>query len=450
MKSTAESTASTARKLGLNSETWTYRFTFEGRRYTLVKRKPGREGAWYLDTIIRGTRIARSLETNDAGIAKDRAISSYITPARTGRWEEIAGNKARQDFATIGALLTCYREVATGLISKDTIHHNVGSFHAVVRRANLGKEDAADEEVDALSTSILTGRLVADFEEWMTQLAIKQGRNLESNKRTVKGYLRQMRSVFNKDLIQRYPEKGIKLPDLNEFMTRRTAKPARVVKVPPPDGLLDRTCTAAIALKQQDHEAYIAWLLGFYSLRRGEIDKMQFSWLIQVDGQSCVRVPLISKSKAFRDVPIDPLVVRELTEWRTARKVESDDAFVLPGPPFQRANARRRIRCDGLFKRVNEFMRGLGWNGRQTLHALRAEYLRRIRRRFGLDAAQAIGGHSDSRTTEDSYTGTPQAEAGMFIAFPTAASPSPAPLHPAQTHPASSAPPPVEASPATP
>jgi len=419
MKSTAESTTPQARKLGLNTDTWTYRFTFEGRRYTLVKRKPGREGAWYLDTIIRGHRIARSLETNDAAVAKERAINNYISLARADRWEEISSNKARQDFATIGALLACYREVANGLISKDTIHHNIGSFHAVVRRAALGKEKATDEEVDALSTAILTGRLVADFEEWMTKLAIQQNRNLESNKRTVKGYLRQMRSVFNKDLIQRYPEKGIKLPDLTEFMERRTAKPARVVKVPPPDGLLDRTCEAALKLKETDHAAYIAWLLGFYSLRRGEIDKMQYSWLVQVDGQWCVRVPLTSKSKAFRDVPIDPMVVKELKEWRDSRPQQSDEDFLFPAPPVLRTNARRRIRCDGLFKRVNEFMRGLGWTGRQTLHALRAEYLRRIRRRFGLDAAQAIGGHSDSRTTEDSYTGTPQAEAGMFIPFPT-------------------------------
>ena len=77
MKVTAKSTAS---KTGLDTETWTYRFTHEGRTFTLVKRKPGRDGAWYLDTIIKGQRISRSLETNDARTAADRAVLNFITP----------------------------------------------------------------------------------------------------------------------------------------------------------------------------------------------------------------------------------------------------------------------------------------------------------------------------------------------------------------------------------
>jgi len=424
MKSTTESTtpnqSTESRKVGLDTATWTYRFKCDGKRYTLRKRQPGREAVWYIDTIIRGERIVRSLESNDAAVAAERAIATYIRPARAGRWSEVAGNKARQNFSSIGELLTTYREIAAGLVSPWTIKNNVGAFHAVVRRA-VGSDDATDEKVDEMSTALLTGKLVADFEEWMARNAVVTGRNLESNKRTVKGYLRQARSVFNKDLLPRYPEKKLKLPDVKEFMNRRTAKPARAVKVPPPDGLVDKTCTEAVKLRESDRAAYIAWLLAFYSLRRGEIDKMEFSWVMQVDGQWCVRVPLISKSKAYRDVPVDETVVKELKEWRAIREKEKDSNLVLPGPAYLRGNTRGRLRCDSLFKGLSAWMRGLGWNGRGTLHALRAEYLRRIRRKFGLDAAQAIGGHSDSRTTEASYTGSPMAEAGVFIPFPAVA-----------------------------
>lgn len=422
MKSTARSTASetTKKSTGLDASTWTYRFIHEGRTFTLVKRKPGRESPWYLDTIIAGRRIFRGLASNDARIAAERAVNNFIAPAKGGRWEAVETNKGRSTFATVGALLECYSDIARGHVSPHTIHHNLGSMRAVLRRAVLKNDAATPAQVDELSTSCLTGKCVGDFEEWMVKAGAEAGRNPESTKRTVKGYLRQARSVFNREIVQRYPEKGISLPALNDFLTRRTARPARISKTAPPDGLMDSTCAAAAKLKETDPTTYMVWLLGFYSLRRGEIDRMRFDWIMRIEGQWIVRIPAESKSKTIRDIPIDPLVVDALTEYQRTRIGTPDADLVLPTPPQRPFQAIRRLRCDGAFKKVNAFMRAQGWTGRQTLHALRAEYLRRIRRAYGLDAAQAIGGHADSRTTEQSYTGTPQAEKGAFIPFPSA------------------------------
>jgi integrase len=155
-------------------------------------------------------------------------------------------------------------------------------------------------------------------------------------------------------------------------------------------------------------------------MRRGEVDKMRWDWLATVNGQPIVRVDKeCAKSKRLRDIPIDPLIVAELESWRAQRA--DADPYVLPTPRRQRTVARR-IRCEGVFKRVNAWMRSLGWKGQHTLHALRAEYLRRVRDGFGLNMAQAVAGHADARTTERSYTGQPQVRDGVVIPFDQLAS----------------------------
>jgi hypothetical protein len=161
--------------LGLDREVWAYRFCVDGRTYTLRKREPSPEAAWYLATIIRGQRIERSLETCDAAVAAKLAASNFIRPARSGRWAEIAGNKARRDFATIGKLLATYKEIARGLVSPWTIENNVGAFHLMVLRG-LGKDEMSDEEVNEKSTALLTGQLVSEFEVFMSRAAVAAGR----------------------------------------------------------------------------------------------------------------------------------------------------------------------------------------------------------------------------------------------------------------------------------
>lgn len=300
------------RKLGLEETTWTYRFKFQGKRYTLVKRNKSRDGAWWIETVIRGKRIVRSLDTNIAAAAEQRAVAKFIEPAKAGLWSSVASGKLRNNFSNIGQLLRTYEELCVGKVAPSTVRNNVNSFRLVVRRG-LGQDSLPEETLAAMPSSLLTGKLVADFEEWMAKKAAIEGRDLESNKRSVQGYLRHARSLFKASALPRYGEKGVKLPDVTEFMKRGVERGAKLMKMPPSDALLEKTFFAATNLRAADRPAYIAWLLGLCSLRRGEIASMRWDWLVQHNGRNCILVPRAdAKSDSSRMIPLDERVALEL------------------------------------------------------------------------------------------------------------------------------------------
>ena len=80
-----------------------------------------------------------------------------------------------------------------------------------------------------------------------------------------------------------------------------------------------------------------------------------------------------------------------------------EEQFVLPSPRIGQGRPNCRLRAQNVFKRANEFMRQQGWQTNHTLHEMRALALGLVRDNYGLDAAQAVAGHSDQRTTQAHY-----------------------------------------------
>jgi integrase len=396
---------------GLDSQNWTYRFKHEGRKYKLFKRNRTRDGAWCIDITVQGRRITRSLETNNAAAAMARAIDKFLKPAKSGHWEKIDQHKARIAFASIGAVLATYGSISRGEMKLKTVRINEGTLRLVVRRG-LGDGTMADGKVGEQSTAVLNGKLVGDFEEWMNKDAITTGRNPESNKRSVRAYLRQARSIFKALNLERFAERGIHLPDLTEFLKRRTARPARLVRSPAADDLLRRTFEASKQLRAEDPSAYIAWLLGLSTLRRGEVRAMKWSWLTSIDGAPVVAIPAdVDKSKTGRLVPLDPNVMKELSAYR--KRGEAKDDFVLASPVFRGGD----FRAEGVFSRVDAWMRQLGWRTNHTLHEMRAYGLAKLRDEYGIDTAQAVAGHEDAETTKNHYVGSKSVK-GVRVALP--------------------------------
>jgi integrase len=398
----------TPHKLGLDANTWTYRFKFEGHRYTLIKRNHSRDGAWWIQCVHAGKRIVRSLDTNIAAAAEQRAIAQFIKPAKAGNWAALQENKLRDDCARIGSVLACYQELCVGRTSPLTVRNNLNGFRLVVRRG-LGNDGMTDEAVNMLPSSVLTGKLVADFEDWMARQAVAQGRDLEANKRSVESYLRHARSIFKATAVPRYAEKGIKLADVSGFMTRQVERAAKLVRQAPDDKLLARTFEAAQKLRLEDRPAYVALLLGMCSLRRGEIARAKWSWIVEHAGRHYLLLPAHeTKSGAARTVPVDPRVIQELQDYKVQRCVGLDleeEQFVLPSPRLGRGGPHCRLRAQNVFKRLNNWMRLQGWTTNHTLHEMRALALGLVRDTYGLDTAQAVAGHSDQRTTQAHYVG---------------------------------------------
>lgn len=385
----------------------------------MFKREPGRDGNWWIEVVIHGKRIQRSLDTNSAAAAMARAQSEIIAPAKVGRLEPVRP-VVEEKFASIGVVMATYREICIGKLPDNTVRANLNSFRLVVRRG-LGNDFMTDEAVAALSSSVLSGKLISEFEDWMARKAVVEKRDIEANKRSVEGYIRQARSLFKKTALPRYGEKGVKLPDLDGFMTRAVEKGAKVVKIPPSDELLKATFDEVEKLKKEDIEAFVAWLLCLSSLRRREAGLARFEWIVRTEGRACLVVPPdVAKSDAGRIVPIDERVAEEIEAFRVRRQVglnEKDERYILPSPRIGQGGPDCRLRAQNIFKRASKWMRARGWRTRKTLHEMRALYLMWVRDSYGLDTAQAVAGHSDQRTTQQNYTGQ-KAVKGVTITLP--------------------------------
>jgi integrase len=394
-------------KTGFNEASWTYRFEFEGRRFTMVKRNKCKAGTWSLKVIIDGQKMVRSLETNMADAAIKRA-QGIIKEAKAGNWKTLEKTKLRDDYAKLGTVITTYGEMSAGRTAPLTLRNNVNSFRLVVRRG-MGNDGMSDDAVDDLSSSVLTGKLVSGFEDWMCRQAVKQKRDLESNKRSVAGYLRHARSLFKKGLRHRYSELGVKLADVSEFMSRYTERAAKIGRTAPDAKLVNATFAAALKLRGADRQVYIAFLLGLCSLRRGEIAKMQWSWIVSRGNDWAILIPgECAKAGTARMVPIDSRVRLEVEAYRPQRCVGLDldeEQFVIPSPRIGQGGGSCRLRGQNVFKRLNKFMRQVGWKSNHTLHEMRALALSWVRDNHGLDTAQAVAGHSTNRTTQESYVG---------------------------------------------
>jgi integrase len=370
--------------------------------YNLVKRWPTRDASWCLEANVNGQRLRVTLGTNVAVTAQEIAINNYIKPALHGREAPRRVPKAAPTTSTLGEVFAVYRQISTGKIPDRTVHCNLVAMRLIVRRG-LGNDSMADHEVEAKPASVLTGKLVAAYEDHVHKAAKRAGRDPESTKRTVASYLRHARSLFKKTALPRYGELGITLPDLSEFMNRAVERAVVLERVPVDDKVISRTMAAAAELRLADPAAYIAWSLGFSSLRRGEVSRMQWSWLTRING-----------------APIDEGLWAELEAYRKVRQVGHDteeESYVIPSPRIGQGGPGARLRGQNVFRRVNQWMRKLGWTTNHTLHEMRALMLSRIRDDHGLDVAQAFGRHRDQRTTQQSYVGVKSLQ-GVTVRLP--------------------------------
>ena len=399
---------------------WVKHFSCDGRTYKVFKRIRARQAPWQIDVIIRGKRIQRSLDTNNVDAAILRASATYIRPARAGSWEAVQNAKLRRSHPSLGQVFEAYRKISTGDIEVHTITQNLSAMRLVVRRG-LGNESLADSQVEEKSTAVLTGQLVIDFESWMKEAAVVSGSDVESSKRTVAAYLRHARSLFKESNMAKYKRVGLELPDLQEFMNEKTAKAAKLRRIPADDTLMAKTFDAAQKLREADRTAYIAWLLALQSMRRGEIRWIRWNWVKQINGRWMVLVPKeVAKSGEDRVIPLDARVKEELDQFKLSRCVgldpESED-FIIPSPRHGRGGPGAVDRGEKVFRRVDAWMRSLGWTTNHTMHEMRAFYLSMVRDLFGLDSAQAVAGHSDQRTTQGHYVGQKSVK-GVTITLP--------------------------------
>jgi hypothetical protein len=133
----------------------------------------------------------------------------------------------------------------------------------------------------------------------------------------------------------------------------------------------------------------------------------------------------VAKTSRWHRVAIDDTEAAWLmAHWEREQPGRQDwerDYLITAG---DQTNEGARLRAACVFKRVNAWMRTLGWTTGHTIHELRALYARLKQAQVGaaamagLKAAAGDLGHSGTAVTEQHYTGGNSLERNNVVQFP--------------------------------
>jgi integrase len=378
-------------------------FKVGGRRYSLRKRSPERDAPWYLVGVVAGKRMQRSLDTNVADIARQRAISGIIEPAVAGRWQVVQETKLKSHFATVAEVVEAWRGLDLGAGEA----HKRAAANALL---NLLRK-AGHEEPGRESAAILTGTTAGKFFD-----AVVRAANDEPDQKAAARVKRSALSVFNqaKAVLQpaallSYKRAGVNLPEVEEFigegdLRRKKFKGLRVQHEPPDWALVEK-----VVAKWQEMEDG-RWKMGWnefaavglelaFGLRAGEVAMARWDWFTVRDGAWwCWADAAVKNQTGEIHVPaLDPFWRVFAARAKAEGRWEMGDGFVLQGHETERG--------DAVFRRVSAWLRSLGWAKQKTNHALRAYAGAEVAIRFGsLFTAQMWLRHESVTTTEKHYT----------------------------------------------
>ena len=372
-------------------------FKLHGRSYTLRKRQPGRDAPWYLTGAVAGRRLQRSMDTNVAEVARERAISAVIEPALAARWNLVAASKLKRHWATVGEVVAAWHGLALG----NSERHTTGAANAllnVLRRAGVADPAAAGADV-------LTWRTVRRFFD-AVNAACAGLDQLEAarRRRSANSLFNQAKAVLQPAAVARYGDEehgALNVPDVAEFCeagkAERFSKGIEEDREPPAPELVARVMEGWPALANANEFAAVGLGLAF-GLRAGEVAQARWGWFRVENGLWHIRADASVKNGSGR------LVVCALNPfwevfWRrvTAAGARPAEGFVIEG--------RETERLDLVFRRVSGWLRGLGWPLQKTNHGLRSYAGGEVAVRYGLEAAQAWLRHRSITTTQAHYTG---------------------------------------------
>jgi len=358
-----------------------------GRNFYLKRPRLGRP-YFYLrldapsNSGLRVKSLNRSLKTNQLAAAKERA-KLILEPILTGRWRDAEKLKARNDYATIGELLACYKACAKE--RPTTIRTNSSSLRLIVRTAHGGNPD---EE----HTTVLTGGLISRFEELRCR-DIKDRQKLLRCRTTTRSYVVQGRAVVSPRKMKFY--EGLNLPDLTSFRAESVEAPKRSNPRPLDKKAIEAINAAAPGLAESDPTVYVSHLL-FSRLALRNIEQLHARWTWIVDGA----IHIIDRPEenfytkgAEGSVLIAPDVLRELLRFRDL----STDDYIVPG-------ANMTERRDAIYRRHSAWARQWIKDRSKTSYELRRYAGSRIFDMGGtiMDVRDFLR-HKDVQTTQRWY-----------------------------------------------
>jgi integrase len=372
----------TSQAASLENQSSNTGFEHRGRAYAVFKRGE----KYYIHFQYKGRRYLKTLDTNLVGVAKTRA-KVFIESVMNGLWNPVKPEIPESKIYTFGEIAEVYMETAT--VMPKTAKENVQALYLVLKA--LGQENPA-----AVKLNYLSGKKVAVYQAAMVSRYRDRAETEEDRRdakvralRSSRSQLRQGRSLFCERQRSIYEDRGIDIPEcLLEFCrARMEGRNDKREYLAPEDGVIEKIFVEVETLFDRDRTSFIAfWFAVGAGLRRGEIGRMRWEWIIDRDGQPWVSGGVGKKGEKV-EVPIQDRA------WAALSRVRQESGLVLGTASKNLVWARN----------INYWLRLNGMvNTEKVLHELRA-YVGSLIYMQNPVAAMKFMRHGNLATTERFY-----------------------------------------------
>ena len=203
--------------------------------------------------------------------------------------------------------------------------------------------------------------------------------------------------MFSKQVLKR-AYSGMKLPDMRGF---RDDMPFKVRVARSEDIGEDMRChlfeAAERELRDTGSPLYMIWCLAAYcGMRPKEIIAAKWDWIKEDGAQAYIELkPREDSDTKGHDCRRVPLLARVLSEMR---RLQGSFDYIVPA----RSNTERYLLVN---KGMNKWLKDHGMKPHKgkVLYRMRADFLIRVQRVAGIQAAADAAGHDDINTTVDHY-----------------------------------------------
>ena len=384
---------------------------------------------WQVRLFHAGKEGWFNLETANQTTAAGKARDIYVSLKANGWDATLAKFKPDSDAAprlnlTVGEILSAVH--GTGYLRPRAFLNYQNCFHTIVSEAFGVKSDASKFDyrkggnrkwtarVNGVRLERVTPARVTEWQKRRLKAAGNSPTAIASAKRTANSYVRCARSLFSREIVKRL--KGVKLPsplpfDGVELFDAGSMKYISKVNV---HALI---AAARNELKPKEPEVYKAFLLGLFAgMRRGEIDLAEWGmmdWrngLIRLEETDWLH---LKTSDSAGQITLDAEVMAELREFMPGSKSGFIISAVVTWGRGKKKrthtrkprndSARPYYRCEPVFERLTEWLRGKGVKANKPLHEMRKEIGSLIATEQGIYAASRFLRHSDITTTARHY-----------------------------------------------
>ena len=352
---------------------------------------PGGRNVYYVKFNHKRKVYFRSMKTANKKLALQRA-RLLREAVITEDFESLARMRQKTEFSRIGAVVKAYLSYPALQCNAKTAREYTNGLYRLLRMVYPKRKP------EEFSSRILDGDLVDSYYEAVMAGTPKANPLARQNaENTGAKVLRLARAMFSKQMLRR-AYKGLKLPDMIGFREEMPFK-VRVARSEDIGEELRRSLFEAAEreLRDKGSPLYMVWCLAAYcGMRPTEIIAAQWDWIHEDGAQAYIelrpREDSDTKGHDCRRLPLLPRVLNEM------RDLQMSLDFIVPA---RSTTARKSL----VRSEMNLWLKsqGLKPHKGKVLYRLRADFLIRVQRVAGIQAAADAAGHDNINTTRDYY-----------------------------------------------